>query len=133
MAHRTANFHQCIVLIEKLPSQIWWSIDPDGDDGILNMQAGTQKELNSITRSLGGIWQKKYDEGCQWWNYDSEIDGVKIHIYAVRENPKTCKAIVETRQVAVEVPVEFETRMVTKDVIVGWDCGSEVDQSKGGK
>jgi hypothetical protein len=73
----------------------------------------------------GVFWKKHFSSGTQWWSYDGIWDGLKIHIYAIKEAPPTCTAIIETRKVKKQVPVAFEEREVEETVVIGWDCGGE--------
>jgi hypothetical protein len=69
------------------------------------------------------FWKKEFNKACDWWEYRSKYKGLAIRIYACNEAPASCKAITEVRTVTEQVPLTFGTRVVTKEVVVGWDCG----------
>ena len=133
MAIRTADFHTVLVpLIRRLPVGTYFDCmtvsrwDETAETHVggsrLEMQAATQADVRALLDAFPGVlWTKRYDEACQWWTYEGRQDGVEVGIYAVREAPPTCTAIVEEREVEERVPVAF-TRTVRKPVIVGWNC-----------
>jgi hypothetical protein len=89
----------------------------------VEFQADTQERVARIRQAFGhAVWQKKWDEGSKWWNYLTTDTRYPIYIYAVKEAPKTCTAIIEKRVVKEQVPVKYEERTVEKEVIVGWKC-----------
>ena len=89
----------------------------------LEFQADTQENVARIRQAFGhAVWQKKWDANCKWWNYMTTDTKYPVYIYAVKEAPKTCTAIIEKLVVKEQVPVKFEERTVEKEVIVGWKC-----------
>lgn len=118
---RSGNFETLVPLILRLPVGQHCDVTHAGG---LDMQANTQDHVSRLlTLFPGVIWKKTWQDSCEWWNYDGEYQGIPIHIYAVKEAPRTCTAITEERDVEEQVPVAFETRTVRRHVIVGWDCG----------
>lgn len=94
----------------------------------LHFQAHTREDFRRIRDGLPGlIWRKTWDKCCKWWQFDAEFGEWKIHVYAVRENPPTCKAITEKKIVKVKIPTAFEEKEEEQEVIVGWDCGKADD------
>lgn len=105
------------------------------EDGTVNAQCATQDVVRRFRVAFGGgvVWRKEFVESCNWWEYNATIVvryfiglplTFNVHIYAVREAPPTCKAIVETYETEESVPVTFEKRKVTKER-VRWDCSGE--------
>lgn len=93
-------------------------------DGSVSSQCPTQDAVRRLRAAFGGgvVWHKGYVEGLNWWEYNATLpNGIRVHIYACREAPPTCTAIVETYEEDECVPVQFETRRVTKER-VRWDC-----------
>ncbi len=84
----------------------------------------TQADVRAIRAAFPGtIWTKRYEQECGWWSYTGTSPaGHAVAIFACREAPPTCRAIVEMVEVEEQVPVKFETRLVTKER-VRWECG----------
>lgn len=123
MAYRTATFETLVPWIARLP--VGQHFDTDLADGGLEMQAATQDDVAALLLCFPGvIWQKEWVESVGWWQYTGKtMDGIRLQIYAVRQAPRTCTAIMEEREVEERVATGYETRKVRKQVIVGWDCG----------
>ena len=109
-----------VPLLAKVPEGIFFDTKPNG----LEFQARTLDDVRAITRSFPGtIWQKTWREDLDWWEYLTILsDGTTLRIYAVQQAPPSCVAIFETRTVDTQVPIEYETRRVEKQVLVGWEC-----------
>ena len=124
MSRRCESFERLVPIILQLPIDTWFSTTREDR---IEMQVGTQEEMRGIRQSFPGtFWKKSFDEKNKWWEYKTIVNGVTLHVYAVHESPKTCKAITETRQVKERVAVKYEDRLVTKEVIIGWDCGDHI-------
>ncbi len=125
MAHKTEwLLTEGIQFLARLPEGTYFgTVRPQG----LEFPATTLEKVQKITRCFPGLfWKKEWNKSLTWWEYTALTpDGVKLRIYAVQQNPPTCKAVTEIRQVKKQVPVQFETRLVEKEVIVGWDCEDE--------
>ena len=123
MSYTGETFKEAIALLLALPDKTYFTIE--GDSLIFN--GYNQEGVKRIRRILpkGIIWQKRYNEACKWWEYNGETGNLKIKIRACSEVPPTCKAITEIREVEVKTPLTFKTERIKKEVIVGWDCGSE--------
>ena len=124
MARKTEWFLTTGVrILANLPDNTFFDTSKDG----LEFQAPTQLQLHEITQAFPGcIWKKAWRKELSWWEYTTVFEGVPLRVYAVKENPPACTAIIETRKVEEQVPIQFETRLVEKQVIVGWDCPQEV-------
>jgi len=113
-------------LLRRLPPNTWF--DNGRNAGQLDLQANTLTELRGVTAAFPGmIWRKTWRKEFGWWEYDAICEGVHIRIYGVREKPANCTAIVETRIVEKQIPVNFATQLVEEEVLVGWDCGAAQD------
>ena len=121
MAHANKTLWWLLPYLEKLPEQTFF----DNTLTHVDFQAHTQKDVARIKAVFPtAIWKRTRKEGdCKWWEYSATIEGHPIRIYGVYEAPPWCKAIVETQTVTEQIPTAWETKDVTKEVIVGWDCG----------
>ena len=127
MSWRTENFMDLVALIHRLPVGQHFAIGSDGKR--LEMQASDQKKVKAImTLFPGCIWKKSNRKDLQWWEYDSECNGVKLHIYACRQAPPTCKAVEEEYETEERVPIKYETRRVVK-TRTRWICPDDEDPS----
>ena len=116
------RFAEITRLLFMLPDEQWVEIK---DDGSLYFQCNTQEAVRHLRECFPGtVWDKRRDEYNNWWEYTGKYQGTRLHIYACREAPPTCKAIVKVIEVEEQVPVQFETRRVKKEVVT-WDCGKE--------
>lgn len=104
-----------------LPEDLCVSLGDRGSELEVNIQAWTQ-EAAARARALspGLVWSKSYEgEPCGWWEYRAYNKYAEcwVRIYAVREDPPTCR--IERKMVEVEenVPVAFEKRMVPKEIV----------------
>jgi hypothetical protein len=119
---------------------------PDGcdvdvqSDGNVQIQAHTQAAVRAVRACFPGvIWQKQYS-ACDWWEYNGKVGkrmfrpAFKIHIYACREAPPTCHAVVEKVEVEELVPVGADPRPLEKRIVVKektrWVC-SDNDKVEG--
>ena len=110
-------------VLNSLPDKTWFDV---GGENRLEFQAYTQADVERIRGMLPPvIWNKNYVEFSGWWAYSAEYKDIILYIYAVKEAPRTCKAIVEKKIVIEKFPTAFEERAVEKEVIVGWDCGQD--------
>lgn len=126
MSRRVAGYEQMVPLICMLPIGQHYDAYADNE---LRMQASSQEQVKQLRNCFPGtIWKKTYNKGLSWWEYDTELDGIKINIYAVSEGPKTCKAITEKKMVEEKIPTAWITTMVEKEVIIGYDCGDNGDK-----
>lgn len=126
MAYTGDNLRQAWPFIQKLPDGVYFDVDSSG----LQFQAEDQVGVHAITSALKlpAPWRKSYDKNVKWWEYENRCNGLNFRIYAVRQAPPTCRAIVETRKVEKKIPIQFETHIVEEDVIVGWDCSPEQEK-----
>jgi len=86
-----------------------------------------QKDVARVRSSFPGIvWTKKYIQGLAWWEYYATFGEWTLRIFGCDQKPATCKMITEKKEVAKDVPIEFETVTEVQDVLVGWDCGGTV-------
>lgn len=112
----------------SLPDDQYFEIDQDGH---WSFQCETQADVRALRRALQQhvkhhTWRKAFYAGAKWWEYFNEkLDGKPIKVYACREAPEQCRAITETVEVEERVPVEFETRTVTREV-TRWECPEDV-------
>ena len=111
------------LLYHKVPPEAFFDVS---SAGIIEFQAADQAAVQEIRAAFPGtFWQKEYSESVNWWEYNGKtLSGLCIHIYACRQAPPACRAIVETDETEEEVPVQFETRTVIKER-VRWECGSD--------
>lgn len=93
--------------------------------GGMKLQASTNEQARALRALFENVtWERKYVDGnCKWWEWHAFWNGIRVEIYAIRETPRDCKMITETRKVIKDVPVAFEQREVEEVVFVGWDCG----------
>ena len=113
-----------VELLKGVPEGTYFNTTPNG----LEFQAPDLEHVRGITSAYPGtIWKKSWRRDLNWWEYATEYHGATLRIYAVREKPATCTAVFETRVVEEQVPVTYETREVTKKVLVGWDCIERVE------
>ena len=123
--YKTSNFENWLPVIGLLPVGTWFSVGLDGETMELQADGEEAYMLRAVFR--GQIWKKSPPNDIySWWSYKTTLpNGLKIWMYADRTGPKSCKKIVETKQVMeeVEIPVTTrkETRLVTKEV-VRWEC-----------
>ena len=122
MATIRASLLEGIDILKALPNGTFFDTTVTG----LEFQADSQAKVKELRQCLPHvIWEKKYNSCCKWWEYCAKINNLTLKIYAVKENPPTCKAIYEEREVQSKVPIKFETRMIKEKVIIGWDCGKK--------
>ena len=105
---------------------------------IFEVQATTHAEAATIRALFPKdlFWDKEWKPATRWWEYTTKAtlgEGaeemeINLRIYAITEGAKQCKAIIEKQVVQEEVATHYETRNVTKDVIVGWDCGDALEE-----
>jgi|SRR5437016_12242393 len=111
------------LLAIDVPESTWIDVDPGGH---ISAQCPTQLDVRGLRAAFGAgvVWKKAYAEESAWWTYDTTLPGgIQVHVYACKEAPPTCKAIVEEIEVEEKVPVEWVTKVVKKER-VRWDCGS---------
>jgi hypothetical protein len=114
-----------VLLSRDIPA-VYFDVDEDGSVGA---QCSTQEEARLFRRCFpGSIWTKEYNEGCNWWEYNTTTpEGFRVRIYACNEAPPTCVAVEETYTVEENVAVAFEKRQVTKTRL-RWDCSGDKEQ-----
>ena len=101
-------------------------IDVD-TDGYIAAQCPTQAAVREFRAAFGGgvVWTKAYDEAMQWWTYDATLPSdIQMHVYACKEAPPMCKAIVEEIEVEEKVPMKWVTKVVKKKR-ARWECGGD--------
>lgn len=126
MALKNDWLFDALPVLRRLPDGTWF--DNGRHAGSLEVQADTLRAVRGITSAFpGAVWQKMWSAGYKWWEYVTIFEGTRIRIYGVREGPRACTAIFETRLVERQVPVTFETQRVEERVLVGWDCGEMND------
>jgi hypothetical protein len=126
MAYKNKNFEHCLPLIRALPDDTHFDISASIDKPVFSCQAYSHEQAARIRQSLPAArWEKHYDRTLEWWHWEANWEGINFHIYGCTKPPKTCKAITEKKTFEERVPTEWETRIVEKEVVVGWDCGSE--------
>ena len=105
--------------IQSAPSDVWFDVDCRLLD--------TQEEVRRA-RALfpGSVWKKRFSTFLGTWKYTTTYQGFGVLITGCAEAPPTCRAIKTTRTVTKRVPVAFEDREVTEEV-VEWDCGGDSD------
>jgi len=112
-------------ILAQMPDGIYFDTNPDLFNR-LQFQANTQEEVQTIMAFFpGAIWNKDYDLTRGWWDYRTKWRGYLIEIYAVREAPITCRAIMKKQTVKVKKPFLYREYEEEKEVIVGWDCKDE--------
>lgn len=100
----------------------------------IEFQCATQDEVKALRACFpGAIWHKTWEPDVKWWTYratikDANGEPINLYIYACREAPPTCKAIVEKVVVMRQVPVAFEEREVIEERIT-WDCGGAAPEA----
>ena len=100
-----------------------------GIGGNLALQTRTNTGARRIRKLFPkSDWKRSYDSSLKWWEWRGEWEGIKIHIYAIKETPNDCQAITETRTVTKRIPIEFDELEVEETVIVGWDCKATANQ-----
>lgn len=103
-------------LVSSVPEDIYTTMSGT----VVKFQVHSQEDVARIRRLLPGlVWKKHYDQDLGWWNYtaySSEM-GCNLQIYAVTENPPTCRIERRTIEVEEDVPVTFEKRMVQKEIV----------------
>lgn len=127
---RDMKEEQLPVLIEtlrKLPDDCHFSISSltDGNKIEVLLQANTQEQVKRW-RGLfpHSTWSKEPHSSLKWWEYKTDYHGVAVTIYGCMEAPPTCRLERRTEMVEEKVPVEFETRMVEREIIE-WKCNGE--------
>ena len=120
--HINDKLFEILPLLKKLPTSTY--VDNNAEGTELTIQANTQEQARELRCAFpaGLVWIKAYDADCKWWSYHTIWNGVRICIYAIKDAPKTCTAIIEKRKVTKKVPVEFKEIEVEENVIVGWNC-----------
>ena len=112
-------------LISRIPDGQHFDLSPNG----FEFQCYDQASCAALRKTLPhGIWKKEFVVDCGWWAYTMTYKGIGLRIYACREAPKTCKAIFAEKQVVERVATGYTDRVVTKQVIVGWDCGGKKEK-----
>jgi hypothetical protein len=105
--------------LAAMPSDVCISLW--GDNVIdVALQACTQEQAAAIRSRLPGlIWRKEFRADFGWWEYKTFADMLDcdVTIYGVTEAPPTCRVEHRTIEVEEEVPVTFEKRWVTKEVV----------------
>lgn len=108
-------------ILEKFPEGVHFDIDCYED--VLKFVALTQANMATVKMQFPPlVWKRKWSQTHKWWEYSAQFGDISVRIFAVMEAPARCTPIKETRTVIEHVPVEFEDREVAKEVIVGWDC-----------
>jgi hypothetical protein len=118
VAYKSKTFDECMEIIRRLPESVWWDTALDGSLGI---QADGDM-VQSVRAALGGVWTKKKNDWCAWWEYHCDFGSVHVKIYGDRVGPKSCKRIEETRTERVHIPAvedHYEEREVKS---VRWEC-----------
>ena len=116
-----ALFDRIRPVLEALPEGTPFDVNFAGAD--VAIQAPRQKNVRAIRAAFPGVtvWVKQYIETLQKWEYTTAYEGLSVLLYACAEAPPTCKAIEEEYEEEEKVPVQWETRLVTKKR-VRWDC-----------
>lgn len=123
MSIKSEHLEKQLVVVRMLPDGTYFDTCRNGS---LDLILCSQQQVAAVRAALGpALWRKEYVQEPNWWAYHAEVCGVPVRIYGVHEAPPTCKAIVEEYDAEEQVPVAFETRIVHKQRIVGWDCGPE--------
>ena len=132
MAYMTAEVKARMPKIIKLAALVPESTFVDIALTGISMQAHTCEQVQA-TRKLfpPAVWKRTWNKSGGWWFYEATIEGVRLDIYACSEAPPQCKAIMEKRTVTRQVPTAYEEVTEEQEVIVGWDCGGEVDAEDG--
>ena len=111
-------------VLEQLPDGIHWDVSESQG---LQFQAATQEKVQELRALFPGVvWKRTWGEKggtCKWWEYTCTYQGLKVEIYACRENPPQCRARYEVRVVEKQIADTFHTETVEEKVLVGWDCG----------
>ena len=128
--HFTAKAKSTLEYLLRLdvPESAFIDVDTDGR---VAAQCATQAAVRELRAAFGAavVWIKAHANDMQWWTYDTTLpNGIAVHVYACREAPPTCKAIVEEIEVEEKVPVEWVTKVVKKER-VRWDCSGEEVQA----
>lgn len=125
MATTNSILKETFEILERLPPGVYFDNEEDGSRQ-LEFQADNQEEVGRICSSFPGvIWKKEYRKDLNWWEYHAKFNGWKLKIYACREAPKSCTAIMEKRVVKERIPATYKEVEVEREFIVGWDCGKE--------
>ena len=75
-----------LALVDRLPNGAWMGFST-GRPGLL-LQAATREDANSLCSVFPEVvWRWEYSEQHKWWECTTEIEGVEICIYAIREGP----------------------------------------------
>jgi hypothetical protein len=119
-----AKLAELLPLILEMPDGQYLDLNWDGASVAIHLQCQTQAEVKAARAMFpGAIWRKSYSGGAMnWWEYNGDWSGTRIKIYACQEAPPTCRMVSREVEVEEQVPIEYETRMVTKTV-VEWECG----------
>ncbi len=125
MSIRIEGIERVFSLVTRLPQGAHFSIESKGGKPHLEMQASG--DVATARRALfPGVWKKKFQEGCQWWEYQqTTADGVDLKIYADRVGPKSCKRIEEEVTKTVHVPACLAHDEVQTQTVVRWECPEE--------
>ena len=68
-------------ILEKMGEGVYFETMHDA----LNFQAETNEQARVIRSFFPGCkWERSYNEVMKWWTWDTNWDGIKIHIYALR-------------------------------------------------
>ena len=121
MAEIGKAFDLALPFLRQLPPGTHFDTLGDND---LRFQAPTQADVERIRELFPAVWKRTWSKPVRWWEYTCEYAGLKVEIYAVRENPPQCKAITEKRTVTKRTPTVWVEEEVEQEVIVGWDCGN---------
>ncbi len=119
-------------LLKSLPEGTYFSFNCKGTV-LIQGTSTSQGDMLAIRKALPpSIWRRSWAAQFGWWEYGAKIGNLNVEIYAVRESPPTCTAIVEKRIVTEQKPTAWETVEVEQDVIVGWDCQNheQVEENK---
>jgi hypothetical protein len=126
MAYTGKVLREVASFLCKMPDGIYFDTPSTGET--LCFIVHTQADCTKVRACFPGvIWSKKRDDGLGWWEYSGVWNGRPLRIYGVHEAPPTCHATIEEYEVEEKVPVEFETKTVTK-TRTKWVCddGAEV-------
>jgi len=127
MARTGETLKKALPVLLQMPDDVYFDTDILGR---VSFQPHTQEEVALIKSFFPGlIWKRTWNKGLNWWEYETEWNGIKVNLYAVHEAPPMCRAITERRMVTKRIPTEFKEVTEETEVIVGWECKGEKDES----
>lgn len=127
MAYTGKAFQETHEFLASMPEGIFFDTPSSGSG--LNFIVHTQVHCAQVRSCFPGVvWSKKRDDSLNWWEYRAIWREMPIRIYGVAEAPPTCHATIEEYSVEEQVPVEFETKTVTK-TRTKWVCDDGVEVS----